>query len=438
MHRHARDLVAQRRKRVRQHREVRHERTPTQLAIGIYVALAARTLAPRSAPRAARTRARWWCERARMVVFARTCARAHCARPGRSNRHQPLRTLTGSPPVFLLRRLLDIHVEHGALWLIFEHLECDLHHFLASTNEGTCARARLPRATRDVARLRALVCNSRSSRCVRRAARMKSRLALHAAAVCMPALNRACGAYFSDCGPTSCSPFRAPHRAPSAPRARAGLPLSAVRPLLYQLLLAVHYCHANRVLHRDIKPHNVLMRRTPSGEIGANGARPWTLKLADFGLARVFNLPLRAYTHEVVTLWYRAPEILLGMRTYSWSVDIWSVACLLAEMLSGKPLFPGDSEIDQLMRIFRGLGTPDAAGWPAVAALPEWKTCYPKWRPQPFGELVPALSDNAAGQDLLSRMLRYDPDERITAFDALDHPFFDGLDKELFHAAARR
>lgn len=139
----------------------------------------------------------------------------------------------------------------------------------------------------------------------------------------------------------------------------------------------------------------------------------------------------------MVTLWYRAPEILLGLRTYSWSVDVWSVACLLAEMLSGKPLFPGDSEIDQLMRIFRGLGTPDAVGWPGVAALPEWKLCYPKWRPQPWAELVPALAHNPAGQDLLSRMLLYDPDERITAFDALEHPFFDGLDKSLFNDAAR-
>lgn len=141
---------------------------------------------------------------------------------------------------------------------------------------------------------------------------------------------------------------------------------------------------------------------------------------------------------QVVTLWYRAPEILLGLRTYSWSVDIWSVACLLVEMLNGKPLFPGDSEIDQIMRIFRGLGTPDADRWPSIAALPEWKGCYPKWRAQPWAQLVPALADDPSGQDLLARMLWYDPDERIAAFDALAHPFFDGLDKELFHAATRR
>jgi serine/threonine protein kinase len=219
-----------------------------------------------------------------------------------------------------------------------------------------------------------------------------------------------------------------------AARARAGLPLEAVRPLLYQLLLAVAHCHANRVLHRDIKPHNILMQRTPSGAPGAGpgGGRPWTLKLADFGLARIFNLPLRAYTHEVVTLWYRSPEILLGMRAYSWSVDIWSVACLLAEMLNGKPLFPGDSEIDQLLRVFRGLGTPTAERWPGVQALPEWKSCFPKWQHADWAALVPALAADAAGQELIGAMLRYDPDERITAHDALNHPFFDCLDKSLF------
>jgi serine/threonine protein kinase len=189
------------------------------------------------------------------------------------------------------------------------------------------------------------------------------------------------------------------------------------------------------VLHRDIKPHNVLMCRTPEGMPGAGpgGGRPWTLKLADFGLARVFNLPLRAYTHEVVTLWYRSPEILLGKRLYTWSVDIWSVACLLAEMLNGQPLFPGDSEIDQLLKVFRGLGTPCADLWPGAASLPEWKGCFPKWQPQPWDRLVPSLRGDPHGQDLIAAMLRYDPDERITAYDALNHPFFDSLDKALFH-----
>mmetsp|Transcript_32877 Transcript_32877/g.77117 ORF Transcript_32877/g.77117 Transcript_32877/m.77117 type:complete len:127 (+) Transcript_32877:2-382(+) len=126
------------------------------------------------------------------------------------------------------------------------------------------------------------------------------------------------------------------------------------------------------------------------------------------------------------------------MRTYAWSVDVWSVACLLGEMLNGRPLFPGDSEIDQLLRVFRGLGTPNAQRWPGVVALPEWKLEFPKWKQQAWASLVPALANDPAGQDLIDRMLRYDPDERITAYDALNHPFFDGLDKELFRAAAQR
>ena len=86
------------------------------------------------------------------------------------------------------------------------------------------------------------------------------------------------------------------------------------------------------VLHRDLKPQNLLIDRTHN-----------LLKLADFGLARAFGLPVRAYTHEVVTLWYRAPEVLLGGKTYSTPVDVWSIGCIFVEMVNGRPLFPGDS-----------------------------------------------------------------------------------------------
>lgn len=114
-----------------------------------------------------------------------------------------------------------------------------------------------------------------------------------------------------------------------------------VKKFTYQMLEGLAYCHSHRILHRDLKPQNLLV------ESGS------TIKLADFGLARAFNVPLRTYTHEVVTLWYRAPEILLGSRTYSTPVDMWSVGCIFAEMARRKPLFPGDSEIDELYKIFR-------------------------------------------------------------------------------------
>lgn len=101
------------------------------------------------------------------------------------------------------------------------------------------------------------------------------------------------------------------------------------------MLLAINHCHQNRVIHRDLKPQNILV-----------DTKTLTLQVADFGLARAFGLPLKTYTHEVITLWYRAPEILLGQRQYSTPVDIWSLGCIFAEMAQKKPLFCGDSEID--------------------------------------------------------------------------------------------
>lgn len=123
--------------------------------------------------------------------------------------------------------------------------------------------------------------------------------------------------------------------------ARLGLGDAVVKKLMFHLCEGIRYCHSRRVLHRDLKPQNLL--------IDKNG----NLKLADFGLARAFGVPLRTYTHEVVTLWYRAPEILLGGRQYSTGVDMWSVGCIFAEMCTRKPLFPGDSEIDEIFKIFQ-------------------------------------------------------------------------------------
>jgi cyclin-dependent kinase len=104
----------------------------------------------------------------------------------------------------------------------------------------------------------------------------------------------------------------------------SGLGLPILKSFLYQLLTGVAFCHHHRVLHRDLKPPNLLINR--EGQ----------LKLADFGLARAFGIPVRSYTHEVVTLWYRAPDVLLGSRKYSTPVDIWSVGCIFAEMANGR------------------------------------------------------------------------------------------------------
>lgn len=122
-----------------------------------------------------------------------------------------------------------------------------------------------------------------------------------------------------------------------------GFKFMFVQSYMYQLLRGIAFSHGRGVMHRDLKPQNLLVDRHGS------------IKIADFGLARAFMLPIRPYTHEVVTLWYRAPEILLGQRQYAPAVDIWSIGAIFAEMVNRRPLWPGDSEIDELYRIFRSV-----------------------------------------------------------------------------------
>eukprot|EP00798_Chlamydomonas_sp_ICE-L_P005037 gene5037-34824_t len=177
-----------------------------------------------------------------------------------------------------------------------------------------------------------------------------------------------------------------------------------VKTYLWQMLSAIEYIHSRRIFHRDLKPQNLLIDRSKN-----------QLKLADFGLARAFGIPLRAYTHEVVTLWYRAPEILLGSKTYSTPVDIWSVGCIFAEMVNHKPFVSGEN-------IFQILGTPNDVVWPGVSSIPDYKSCFPQWRPQNLAPLVPSLEP--LGVDLLAKMLVYCPQDRISATAALKHEFF--------------
>lgn len=193
-----------------------------------------------------------------------------------------------------------------------------------------------------------------------------------------------------------------------------GMTPGLVQSFLRQMVAGVMFCHSHRILHRDLKPQNLLIDR--------NGV----LKLADFGLARAFGVPVRAYTHEVVTLWYRAPEILLGARHYSTPVDIWSIGCMFAELVNRTTLFPGDSEIDQIFRIFRYFGTPNEQTWPGVTNLPDFKSAFPSWPGQPLRSLVNDTLSHE-GLDLLGQMLRYEPKMRITAKRALDHPYFSKL-----------
>lgn len=185
-----------------------------------------------------------------------------------------------------------------------------------------------------------------------------------------------------------------------------------VKTFMHQLLDGLDYCHSIGVVHRDLKPQNLLIDR--------NG----TLKIADFGLARAFCIPLRSYTHEVVTLWYRAPEILLGGRTYGLGVDTWSVGTIFAELVNFYPLWPGDSEIDELFHIFRSLGTPNEKLWPGVSLLPDYKTVFPQWPRLPAERMVSGGELSKEGVNLLQKLLEYNPAERISAKAALAHPYF--------------
>lgn len=163
-------------------------------------------------------------------------------------------------------------------------------------------------------------------------------------------------------------------------------------------------------MHRDLKPQNLLVDRKG------------ILKLTDFGLARAYGLPIKTYTHEIVTLWYRAPEILLGQKQYSTSVDLWSVGCIFAEMCTSKPLFAGDSEIDEIFKIFRLHGTPTEETWPGVTKLKDYKPTFPRFRSMALPDAVQIVDPLAL--DLLAKLIALDPAKRISARLALQHVLF--------------
>lgn len=214
---------------------------------------------------------------------------------------------------------------------------------------------------------------------------------------------------------------------------------SEVKCLMLQLLKATAYMHDHWVIHRDLKTSNLLF------------SNKGVLTLCDFGMARKYCDPIKEMTAEVVTLFYRAPELLLGSKKYTPAVDVWSIGCIFAEMMLMKPLLPGQGEIDQIERvratpprrkagpqpltrcavqIFKLLGTPNEDIWPGYSSLPNAKRI--NWKTYPYNRLrdtfkTPKFSGGPmlteSGVDL-HRMLAYDPERRITAAEALRHPYF--------------
>lgn len=191
-----------------------------------------------------------------------------------------------------------------------------------------------------------------------------------------------------------------------------------IKTLILQLLSAVNFIHKNWIVHRDIKLSNLLY--TSKGK----------LKLADFGLARTISYPTaNDLTPTVVTLWYRAPEILLGSSHYSFAIDLWSVGCVLAELLLSQPLFQGDNELQQIHSIFKVLGSPNDRIWPELNdyILIRNKTIDINVERRRFvynnlRDYFPKISDE--GLDLLNLFFTYQPNVRITARDALNHIYF--------------
>lgn len=182
-----------------------------------------------------------------------------------------------------------------------------------------------------------------------------------------------------------------------------------IKSYILQTIQGLEYLHKHWILHRDIKPNNLLINREG------------VLKIGDFGLAKLYGSPNRIYTHIVVTRWYRAPELLFGARIYGPGVDVWAVGCVLAEILQRLPFLAGETDLDQISKIFQVLGTPTEETWPGHTKFPDYVQ-FKMYPPQPLETIF-----TAAGRDLiqlLQSMLSLDPRKRCTCTEALKMDYF--------------
>ena len=183
-----------------------------------------------------------------------------------------------------------------------------------------------------------------------------------------------------------------------------------IKIILKQILKGVEYLHSKKIIHRDLKPQNILINKD------------LVIKLGDFGLSRKISFEKKPHTQEVLSLWYRAPELLMGSNIYDEGIDIWSIGCIFGFLVLKKTLFEGDSEIDQLNKIMQFLGTPNFNQIPYYNNLNIFNNQFVYFSPSDFNEKFNNLDDY--GKDLLKKMLNYDPDQRISCKDALNHPYF--------------
>lgn len=182
-----------------------------------------------------------------------------------------------------------------------------------------------------------------------------------------------------------------------------------IKSYILQTLKGLEYLHMSWIMHRDLKPNNLLVNREG------------ILKIGDFGLAKFYGSPTRINTHQVVTRWYRAPELLYGARHYSTGVDIWAVGCILAELLLRVPFLPGETDLSQMDKIFSVFGTPTEEIWPGVKLLPDFIQ-FKQYPPIPLREIFTAAGDDLI--ELAERMFSLYPLRRCTTSEALKMPYF--------------
>ncbi|XP_041131646.1 cyclin-dependent kinase-like 1 [Polyodon spathula] len=205
-----------------------------------------------------------------------------------------------------------------------------------------------------------------------------------------------------------------------------GAPEHLVKSITWQTLQAVNFCHKQNCIHRDVKPENILITRQQ------------VIKLCDFGFARILTGPCDYYTDYVATRWYRAPELLVGDTQYGPPVDVWAIGCVFAELLSGVPLWPGKSDVDQLYLIRKTLGDLIPRHQQAFSTNQFFSgvSIPVPDNMEPLELRFPGVSSQALG--LMKGCLRMDPAERLACGQLLEHPYFDSLREDSEAAAAGR